>query len=176
MEMIRHCVICGGAFKCRPSDKIVTCSPDCKHARLQAQMTVRNAAIKNIKQCVVCGQNFQAPPSSTKVCCGRDCESQRRSIAALEKLEIHQKALKQGIAESPVLQPNENHCNAKEWILIAPDGTRHYCRNLAHWARENIGADWKNFRAGISRLLATLEGRCKRPVHSYKGWTVDAVE
>lgn len=171
--MIRNCVVCGGVFKCRPSDKIVTCSPACKGTRLQAQMTARNAAIKNIKQCVVCGKDFQAPLSSTKVCCGRNCESQRRSAAALEKLEIHQNALKKGIAASPILQPNENHCNAKEWVLISPAGERFECRNLAHWARENIGEEWKNFRAGISRVLATLLGKTKRPYRHYKGWTVE---
>lgn len=85
--------------------------------------------------------------------------------------------------KSPYSGRFETNINAKHWVLIAPDGKKHECTNLSLWARNNTHlfgfepgeASAKKIRSGISTLARSLRGDLKRPVYTYKGWSLESV-
>lgn len=87
--------------------------------------------------------------------------------------------MQRGIAASPLLQPDERHVNAREWALVAPDGTIYRFRNLRHFIREHqdlftadelrlSGNSRNNFLASFK--LGHLRPGAKHPYESWHGW------
>ena len=70
--------------------------------------------------------------------------------------------------------------NGKEWVLIAPDGSKHTCVNLSHWARAHadlFGFDpgdksTKKILHGFTNLAQTFYGT-RTDCYTYKGWRLE---
>ena len=79
---------------------------------------------------------------------------------------------------SPLLQPDERHINARYYALRAPDGTVYRGRNINHFVREH---SWffdpddlcerykRTTRAALG--LSALRPTRKNQLPSWKGWT-----
>jgi len=172
---MRICEICGTEFQCHPSDKTVTCSPKCRSEKFRRKALERQA--KNIKICVCCGREFADSPSNARVTCRRKfCTAWARSNSANPDYE----AMRRGIAASPLLQPDERHVNARDWALIAPDGTEYRFRNLRHFIRthqdlfteEELRISGQKNAAPIATFkLYHLRPGAKHPYESWHGWS-----
>lgn len=82
----------------------------------------------------------------------------------------------------PDSQRGPQHRDAKQWVLIAPDGIAYRIINLMDWAREH--ADWfdivqddadreriaRNIRSGFGQIVRSMKQLRKHPVYTYKGW------
>ena len=109
--MIRKCLVCGAEFKCAPSDKTATCSPECRGIR-------RSQLLKGKKQ-----------SGETRL---------KKSLVAQSRESYEN--LKGGTAaamKSPKAGRFVTNSSAKRWILQAPDGTRYKCTNLKEFIRKN---------------------------------------
>jgi hypothetical protein len=76
---------------------------------------------------------------------------------------------------SPIAGPFETNYNALIWTIRSPDGTTYTMRNLNLWLRENIDllpGTPEQARAGIMQIKRSRQGRTKRPVNQWKGWTL----
>lgn len=154
------------------------------------------------KTCVICGAIFTAPPSSKKITCSSACSARRKTIihtgkrnewsddararlSARRKAEGYNANAKAGLAAAMALpegQRGEQNREAKRWVLIEPDGTRHEFVNLTEWARKH--AHWfdevkddadrervaNNIRSGFGGIVQSMLGRKKHPCYTYKGW------
>ena len=105
------------------------------------------------KHCPICGKEFKSPPSSKKVTCSKECSSINKSNTHQGKRnkwsdESRQRVSALGMTDnlrkgtpaaqgSPIAGPFETNRNAKEWRLMAPDGTIYEVLNLALWLRNN---------------------------------------
>ena len=150
-----------------------------------------------IKHCVICGACFSAPPSSKKITCSAECSAKRKaqshkgihyawSDSAREKkrLQPPQPQLAKGAAVNasmPGGMRGEDHRSAKVWRLIAPDGERIEVVNLQHWARNNAHLFGKRagndhdaavIAHGFKNISESQRGLRKRPVSTYKGWSL----
>lgn len=157
---------------------------------------------KNYKTCVICGKVFQCPPSSKTVTCSHECRVENRKrhtlgksrpksfvdkISASAKLrdmtELQKKATKAALA-SPKSGRFPTNVNAKEWHLIAPDGTEYHFRSLQYWLRENCeklfgvepdSREFNNVRSGLSGAKRAMLGG-KYNSSTYKKWIVVPTE
>lgn len=172
---MRICEICGKEFQCHPSAKTVTCSPKCRSEKFRRQaLSLRT---KNIKICVICGREFADAPSNTRVTCRRQqCTAWARSNSAKPDYE----AMRRGIAASPLLQPDERHVNARDWALVAPDGTEYRFRNLRHFVRthQHLFTEDELRISGVGKTdplasvkLGHLRPGAKHPYDSWHGWS-----
>lgn len=170
---VRTCEICGAEFRCHPSDKIVTCSPVCRAEKFRRLALATRT--KNKKKCVCCGREFADSPSNSRVTCRRrECTDWARSAHAKPDYD----AMRRGIAASPILQPDELHVNAREWRLVAPDGTLYVFRNLRNFIRQHRELfDDDQLLASGGRTdpiacgkLGHLRPGAKRPWKSWRGW------
>ncbi|MFR8024104.1 hypothetical protein [Eisenbergiella massiliensis] len=74
----------------------------------------------------------------------------------------------------------ETNINAKHWVLIAPDGTKHTCVNLSLWARAHTDLfglepgdkSAKKIVHGFTNLAQTFYDT-RSDVYSYKGWRIE---
>jgi len=147
-------VVCDRSFPCPPSDKTVTCSKECSiinHAKKAKELrTAQRAEV-------------------------------RRKISAKAKDQGHTDNLRKGTLaalKSPNSGRFETNINAKEWMLISPEGKKYYCHNLTHWARshcELFGFD--NTELNSRRVSSGLRGAKrgylgKKKTATYKGWQV----
>lgn len=126
---------------------------------------------QNYKICAVCGKPFAYHPSAKIVCCSPECSAQYRASMAATLQNL--KAAREKFKSSPKCQPNENHFNAKTWVLQAPDGTIYECRNLLHWLRTHadlIDGTPRQAWDGISKIKYSMQGKRKNPSYSWKGW------
>ncbi len=172
---MRICEICGMEFQCHPSDKTVTCSPVCHAEKFRRQAL--KLRTKNVKICIICGREFADSPSNSRVTCRRkQCTAWARSNSANPDYE----AMRRGIAASPLLQPNENHINARDWALIAPDGTEYRFRNLRHFIRnhQHLFTEDELRISGVGKTdpiactkLGHLRPGAKYPYDSWHGWS-----
>lgn len=129
----------------------------------------------NFKRCVVCNEPFQAPPSSLSVTCGEECSKAHRqrlaargvNSAALEKAQA-------ALPNSPLTGRFETHVNAKEWVILSPDGKEHRCRNLMLWLRNHAnlldGTPKQAFDGFVKMKQTAIGKRSKNKSYQWKGW------
>ena len=112
--MIKQCIICGASFRAAPSDKKVTCSPECRSIR------AAHAARAGGKP-----WNEQA----------------RKRRAEDPKIRAHMDALQKvghkAAMALPESQRGPQHRGSKVWELIDPVGNHITVTNLRDWARSN---------------------------------------
>lgn len=161
------CVICGKEFECPPSDKTVTCSPECRAVRAAKAM---NDRIEKGEICKWTEEFRQKHESSPAV-----------QAARKELSKIGGEAAK----NSPLAGPFETNQGAKIWTLVDPSGNEYVVQNLNLWAREHTNLFDKpsgdksvqQIRHGFEAISQTLRGvrgpGCKqRGSWSYFGWTL----
>lgn len=76
---------------------------------------------------------------------------------------------------SPKSGAFESNINALIWTIRSPDGVTYTVRNLSLWLRDNadkLPGTPEQARAGIAQIKRSMEGKLKRPVGSWKGWTL----
>lgn len=132
---------------------------------------------QNIKECVVCGKSFVAPPSSYKICCSATCSKKHRQ--KLQLTGTYDKANAKWIAKRDQYaaeHQGDKHPNAKYWKIKSPTGKTYETVNLKDFIRQNIelfdGSTVRQAFDGIVKIKASEQGKRKRPVKSYKGWTL----
>lgn len=107
--------------------------------------------------------------------------AERRRAAHLANVRITDK-MRDGLATSPITQPNEANCHAKRWSICDPSGEVHEFSNLAHFVRTHpdlFDPDDLVNRTGrptsyICRAtvgLGQLRPEKKMKVNQWKGWT-----
>lgn len=158
-----RCTFCGKEVK-RKGNKF--CSRKCYTKSKQ-----------NIKECVVCGKSFAEPPSSEKVCCSPSCGKKHRQ--QLQLTGAYDKANQKWLAEKEKYFADhkaEKHPNAKYWKIKSPTGKTYETVNLKEFIRQNIelfdGSTVRQAFDGIVKIKSSEQGKRKRPVKSYKGWTL----
>jgi hypothetical protein len=143
-----------------------------------------------IKQCIICGKDFKASPSDKKVTCGKiDCVRINKSRTHQGKRNVWGKESKRNLSVrgqtanlskgtpaakiSPIAGSFETNINAKDWVLVSPDGKEYKCRNLNLWAKNNCDLFDRTpaqIAAGFKQIKRHCEGKTKRTVTSYLGW------
>ena len=86
----------------------------------------------------------------------------------------------EGAKKSPKSGRFTTNVNAKYWVLVAPDGTKHECLNLSCWAREHtylFGFEPGDKSAGkiihgFTNLAQGFYGT-RTGVYTYKGWRLE---
>ncbi|MGO0058670.1 hypothetical protein ACTID9_01155 [Brevibacillus fluminis] len=76
---------------------------------------------------------------------------------------------------SPKSGPFETNRNALIWTIRSPEGATYTFRNLNLWLRENadvLPGTVDQARAGFGQIKRSRLGKTKRPVGSWKGWTL----
>lgn len=145
----------------------------------------------SVRRCVICGAEFNAPPSSNKVTCSTPCRRERARRAATgrkrtwsEEKRARYKArgpspnLKLGTPaarNSPKSGPFETNQNALVWTIRSPEGVAYTVRNLKLWLREHaeiLPGTPEQAWAGIMQIKRSMDGKTKRPVTQWKGWTL----
>lgn len=159
--MVKQCVICGKEFKCSPSDKIVTCSPECRSERARRALIAR-------------GNIFSTPEILKKI-----KENPKKKAHAREIQDLGKKAA----MELPGGQKGIQNRTSKLWILIDPSGNKHAAINLVQFIRDNAEAfgitsdderSIHNIQSGFRAVLRTVAGRNKgRPVYHCREWGLD---
>lgn len=121
------CIVCGKVFWTRERQ---TCSRACI-SQFRSRLGKENNPRLN-RVCLVCGKIFHSEkPRKT---CSRKCLSKLDSQA---KAGEYPTQVLEARNNSPILQPNENHCLAKRWILQSPDGKIYKFKNLSHFVRNH---------------------------------------
>ena len=155
-----NCPICG---KPMPKTNKKACSYKCYGLLKQGYKT-----------CVVCGKSFADPAANLTVTCSPACSHAHRQH--LHKSGVYASATEKMLAAksaSPILQPNENHINARSWIIQSPGGEIFKCRNLRHWLRQHesmLDGTVQQAWDGISKIKYGMQGKRKNPNHQSKGW------
>ncbi len=122
-----------------------------------------------IKYCSECGKPFKSYVYENKLTCSKECSSVRRS-------RTHKGC---GV-NNPRIGKFETNINAKEWILVDPNGKVYKIRNLKNWARQNCHLFEKEtseksatqIASGFIQIKKAAEGKRKYMVRTYKGWTL----
>lgn len=149
----KQCVICGRVFDSPPSDKKVTCSPECRSEYAR----IRRTGLKHSSE------TRQKISDAAK---GRDTS-------------VFQKTGTAAALRSPKAGRFETNVNAIDWHLISPEGQHYYFRSLQHWLRENCrelfgcepdSREFHNIRAVLCNAKAAASGRGKYPCTTYRGW------
>lgn len=157
--MQKKCVICGAIFHSPPSDKKVTCSPECRSKR---------AALSAKKP----GRKWSAPAKAKR---------------ATDKRVIDQMVALQSVGTKAALaipegQRGPQNRKSKVWELIDPEGNHITVTNLLNWARENytlfepasndVDDAAKRIQCGFGAIASSMRGAKsrKRRATSYKGW------
>lgn len=149
MKNQKICIVCGRAFACPPSDKTVTCSPECRR---------KYAAMRR-----------DGKPLSTETRAKISAAAKGRDMSGI------QAAGTEAALNSPKSGPFETNVSAKDWILTSPDGKVYRCRNLNLWVREHMDAfgvepTKKNFHRVQSGLRQAKRGK---QASTYKGWKAE---
>lgn len=145
--MIRHCVICDAAFVASPSDKKVTCSPRCRSERARRVNTGR-------------ARRWSAEKKAKLASRGQSANLKKGTVAA---------------KMSPLSGPFETNQNALVWVIRSPEGETYTFRNLNLWLREHsemLPGTVEQARAGLMQIKRSQQGKTKRSVNSWKGWTL----
>lgn len=152
MKNQKICIVCGKAFACPPSDKTVTCSPECRSK--YASMRKR-------------GKSFSAE-TRAKI----SASAKGRDMSGI------QEAATTAALKSPKSGPFETNVNAKSWRLISPEGKEYRCRNLNLWVRshtELFGVE--STKDNCARIRAGLQqAKSGKRASTYKGWQVELDE
>ena len=149
-------------------------------------------ATPHFANCRNCGRSFQAPPSSRIVTCSKAC-SRRRKIGTHvgkphrwsddARVRLAAKGQTPNLClgteaarNSPKAGPYETNQEAKRWWIVAPNGQEYEVVNLAKWLRDNADllpdgrADLAH--AGLRQVQRSMQGKTKRTVSAWKGWTL----
>lgn len=149
----RICPVCGKTFPAFPSDKNVTCSPECRAIWMQE----RHAARRNLWS-----------------------EESRRTLRERGRPEQLQRGTDTA-KNLPGNQRGEANREAKTWELVSPDGEIFVVTNLLNWSRENAWRfdmsedEAVKIKSGFTAISRSMRGLTKRPVRSYKGWRLNAL-
>ncbi|EPD80512.1 hypothetical protein HMPREF1207_05618 [Paenibacillus sp. HGH0039] len=76
---------------------------------------------------------------------------------------------------NPKTGPFETNEQALIWVLKSPEGIVHEFRNLSHWTRQHadiLPGTPEQARCGIMQIKRSMLGKTRRPVTSWKGWTL----
>lgn len=159
--MIKRCVICGKEFKSPPSDKVVTCSPECRSERARRALIAR-------------GNIFRTPEILKKI-----KESPKKKAHAREIQPLGKKAA----MELPGGQKGIQNRTSKLWILIDPSGHKHAAINIAQFIRDNAKSfgiepdderSVHNIYSGFRVIARTIAGtNSGRPVYHCREWGLD---
>lgn len=126
----RECPLCRRAFLSIDGRK--TCSAECLSV-----VRSKNAAAGNPKKtrvCVVCGKTFVLEKDQHK---RKTCSAACRSELARRLDNADPDAIARGHKTSPVCQPDEKNCRAKDWTVRAPNGIFYRFRNLSLFVRQH---------------------------------------
>lgn len=139
--MIRKCAECGAAFKCSPTDKKVTCSPECSRKR-RSRMLRKHPVSDEAKASI-----------------SKAAKEQDRSQNLSKGTPAAMRSLKAGRFVT--------NSSAKGWVLLSPDGVRYKCTNLMQFIREHaadfgIAADDDTSVKRIHRGFRTVKQLMKR--------------
>lgn len=159
--MIKKCIICGAEFSAPPSDKKVTCSPQCRSER------ARRAATGHPR---LWGDQAKAKLKEK-------WSDNKQELLAL------QKKASQAAMQIPEGQRGVQNRAAKIWTLKSPTGEIVHVTNLTHWARENaqmfepgtvdVDATASRVHSGFSAIVSSINGtksRKSKQAGTYKGW------
>lgn len=143
--MIKHCRICGSAFKSPPSAKTVTCSNSCRRERARRANTAKN-------------RKWSARAVRRLSARGQTGNLRKGTAAALA---------------SPLSGPFETNRNALEWTIQSPSGRIYNVRNLSLWLRRHravLPGTVQQARSGLMQIKRSMLGKTRRPVGQWKGW------
>lgn len=109
--MIRKCTECGAEFTCSPTDKKVTCSPECSRKRRSRVLRKHHVS------------------DETKANISKAAKEQDRSqnLSKGTPSAMH----------SPKAGRFVTNSSAKGWVLLSPDGIRYRCTNLMQFIRDH---------------------------------------
>lgn len=161
--MIKRCVICGKEFKSPPSDKVVTCSPECRSERARRAVIARNGV-----------SVFHTPETLKKL---KESPKRKEHVKKLQVIATN------AAMQLPGNQKGVQNRTGKLWILIDPSGNKHAAINLLQFIRDNaelfgiIPDDEKSIRRisyGFRQISRTLSGtNSGRPVYHCREWGLD---
>ena len=158
--MIKRCVICGKEFKSPPSDKVVTCSPECRSERARRAVISRNGV-----------SIFHTPEILEKL---KESPKRKAHIKKLQAMGAN------AAMQLPGNQKGIQNRTGKLWILIDPSGNKRAAINIQQFVRDNaelfgIKSDDEksihNISSGFQVISRTLSGRNSgRPVYHCHEW------
>ncbi len=161
--MIKRCVICGKEFQSPPSDKVVTCSPECRSERARRSVIKRGGA-----------DSLHVPEIYKKI---KENPNMKARMKKLQKMGTD------ASMQLPGSQKGIQNRTSKLWILIDPTGNKHAAINLLQFIRDNaesfgIKSDDKksirNIASGFQAILRTISGKNSgRPVYHCREWGLD---
>lgn len=161
--MIKRCVICGKEFKSPPSDKVVTCSPECRSER------ARRAILERV------GADILHTPEVYKKI--KENPNMKERMKNLQIIGTN------AAMELPGNQKGIQNRTGKLWILIDPSGNKYAAINLFQFIRDNaelfgiIPDDEKSIRrisSGFRAISRTLSGtNSGRTVYHCHDWGLD---
>lgn len=149
-----------------------------------------------IKKCVICGKEFKSTPSAKTITCSKQCLSIRRGqVSRCRKLSEKARAnmseaskekgytenLKSGTPaaqKSPKSGRFDTNINAKDWIIISPNGEQYECHSLKNFIRKNPqlfdidGSDEEVNRIARGFYVIKRNTNLNHKGQSYYGWTV----
>ena len=161
------CIICGGRFFSPKSEKKVTCSPECR-----SEYARRRVDRQKFMQVISTEDSIRKKLASRS-------NSQGVKAAALKASATSRK--------NPINQRGAQHRGSKVYFLEDPDGNRIIVYNLSDWCLHNIDLFFYDvdpddpaeieravtcIRTGFHNLVASQQGKTKRPVYHYKGWSI----
>lgn len=161
--MIKRCVICGKEFKSPPSDKVVSCSPECRSERARRAVIARDGV-----------KIFHTPEVLEKL---KESPKRKEHIKKLQVIATN------AAMQLPGNQKGVQNRTGKLWILIDPTGNKHAAINLLQFIRDNaelfdiMPDDEKSIRRisyGFRQISRTLSGtNSGRPVYHCREWGLD---
>lgn len=161
--MIKRCVICGKEFKSPPSDKVVTCSPECRSERARRAVIDRNGV-----------SVFHTPEVLKKL---KESPKRKEHVKRMQVIGTN------AAMQLPGNQKGVQNRTGKLWIMIDPSGNKHAAINLSQFIRDNaelfgiMADDEKSVRrisSGFRQVSRTLSGtNSGRPVYHCREWGLD---
>lgn len=172
------------------------CGKQIANARTYCSMECYGKDHRHYSTCVICGKKYQAPPSDKRsTCANPECVREnkvRKHTGKSNKWPEESKAKISGVQtdnlkmgtpsaqKSPIAGRFETNQNAKDWILISPEGKEYRCRNLTEWARNHCDLFGKEpgdrsalqITAGFRAIATSLRGNRKTSCSTYFGWTL----
>lgn len=161
--MIKKCVICGREFKSPPSDKVVTCSPECRSERARRAVIKRGGA-----------DILHVPEIYKKI------KENPNTKSRMKKL---QEIATSASMQLPGSQKGIQNRTSKLWILVDPSGHKRAAINITQFIRENADSfgiepdDEKSVRnicSGFQAIARTISGKNSgRPVYHCREWGLE---
>ncbi len=140
-------MICKTVFTCSPSDRKITCSRECRQERARRAKTAK----------------------------GRPWSKASRARLSLRRQTSNLKLGMQAALQSPIAGPFETNHKALIWVIVSPAGDLYEIRNLNLWLRTHahlLPGTPEQARAGLMQIKRSTLGKTKRPVQTWKGWTL----